>query len=110
MLDWSINSINRILIIKGSSQYDVMRYVCDAMQQAFINCGCEADMIDLERFPYNDTSLASLSSYDMFFSFDVVGIDLYNTLKNKPFFWGARSCNGECLVTGSVGWDQSIHE
>lgn len=81
-----MNDLKRILIIKGSSQYGSARYFCDELQQAFLSKDCLVTMLDLTAF--TDKCAPDLfASYDMIFSFDVTGIELYNTMEVKPFFW-----------------------
>ena len=70
--------MKRILIIKGASQYNAARSFCDEIQQSFCNMGNLVTMLDLTTFP--DTDRTDLfDQYDMIFSLDVTGIELYNT-------------------------------
>ena len=81
-----MHKLTKILIIKGSSQYDVARSFCDEIMRAFCSFGCLVTTLDLTAFPATfNTEL--LSQYDMIFSFDLTGIELYNTISEKPFFW-----------------------
>ena len=78
--------MKRILIIKGASQYNAARSFCDEIQQSFCNMGNLVTMLDLTTFP--DTDRTDLfDQYDMIFSLDVTGIELYNTMNVRPFFW-----------------------
>lgn len=77
----------KILIIKGTSQYDQFRHICDEMLQSFCNLGCIASMLDLNSINPTSTDLEFISDYDILFSFNGIGIELYNSLKNRPFFW-----------------------
>lgn len=81
-----MNSAKKILIIKGASQYGAARYFCDELLQAFCNMGCIVAMLDLTVFPDMDCP-DQFALYDMIISFDVTGIELYNTMNVKPFFW-----------------------
>ena len=76
-----------ILIIKGSSQYDVLRHVCDEITIGFRDHGCHVSELDLTRFSYSNLSPNMLNGYDILFSFDEIGADIYNFVNYKPFFW-----------------------
>lgn len=82
-----MNKIRNIVVIKGASQYDVMRLVCDEFVQAFKDYSCSVSVMDLGVYSYSNSDIQSLSHYDMIFSIDAVGVDLYNSLNKKPFFW-----------------------
>lgn len=81
-----MHKLKKILIIKGSSQYDAARCFCDELMRAFCDLGCLVTTLDLTSFPVSD-HLDLFSQYDMIFSFDLTGIELYNTMSVKPFFW-----------------------
>ncbi len=78
--------LTKILIIKGSSQYDAARCFCDEIMRAFCSLGCLVTMLDLTSFPTTN-NFELFSQYDMIFSFDLAGIELYNIMSVKPFFW-----------------------
>ncbi len=81
-----MKEIKKILIIKGSSQYGAARCFCDELMRAFCNMGHLVTMLDLTTFP--DAECGDMfAQYDMIFSFDLAGIELYNTMSVKPFFW-----------------------
>ena len=81
-----MNIIKKILIIKGSSQYSAARCFCDELLRSFCNMGHLVTMLDLTALP--DTECSDLfAQYDMIFSFDLAGIELYNTMAVKPFLW-----------------------
>ena len=82
-----MRNINKILIIKGSAQYDVLRDVCDELMRSFCSFGCIVTVIDLTHYSYNNCDLESFSKYDLIFSFDVIGIELYNLIDKPPLFW-----------------------
>ena len=54
--------------------------------RAFCDLGCLVTTLDLTSFPVSD-HLDLFSQYDMIFSFDLTGIELYNKMSVKPFFW-----------------------
>lgn len=81
-----MKTIRNILIIKGLAQYNAVRDFCDELQRAFCGMGCLVTLLDLTAFP--DTDCKELfAGYDMILSFDVIGIELYNSMNTKPFFW-----------------------
>lgn len=81
-----MKAIRNILIIKGSAQYNAARDFCDGLQQALCGMGYLVTMLDLTVFPATDHK-DLFDGYDMIISFDVIGIELYNSMTVRPFFW-----------------------
>ncbi len=81
-----MNYIKKLLIIKGASQYNAARCFCDELQHAFCNMGHLVTMLDLTVIPCSGCK-DLFAQYDMIFSFDLAGIELYNTMDSRPFFW-----------------------
>ena len=78
--------VKNILIIKGASQYGAARCFCDELQDGFCRLGHLVTMLDLTTF--SDTIHTNLfDQFDMIFSFDLMGIEFYNAMDRKPFFW-----------------------
>lgn len=79
--------IYQILIIKGSAQYNAVRSFCDELQRAFCSLGHLVTMLDLTSFTGTENT-ELFKDYNMIFSFDLIGIELFNSMSVKPFFWG----------------------
>lgn len=77
----------KILLIKGSSQYDAVRYFCDEMLLCFTKVGCLVTMFDMTQINPSIVGPDLFDSYDMVFSFNAIGIEIYNSMKVHPFFW-----------------------
>ncbi len=82
-----MNKLNKILIIKGSSQYDQFRYICDEMLNSFCTLGRIVTLLDLNNISKELLINDLFKDYDMIFSFNGIGIELYNSMKTKPLFW-----------------------
>ncbi len=81
------DKVKRILIIKGNTQYGVLDSVCDEFLTSFCDMGYVVSMLNLGNFRYDLYSDNLFSNFDLILSFDGMGIDLYNQMSVKPFFW-----------------------
>lgn len=79
--------IKKVLILKGFSQYDVLRHFCDEMLQSLCSLGCLTTMLDLTSINPEILTSVLFNNYDMIFSFNSIGIELYNFMEHKPLFW-----------------------
>lgn len=70
----------KILIIKGQSQYDVLRIATDYVAQEFMNRGYKVKFLDLtneENYQINCNDIFD-NSYEMIYSFNALMLDLKN--------------------------------
>ncbi len=79
--------MKKVLVIKGTSQYDQFRFVCDEMFTAFTNLGCLVTLLDCKYFDFTSVNKELFADYDLIFSFNGIGIELYNAMLKKPMFW-----------------------
>ncbi len=84
--------VDRVLVIKGQSNYGQIRYAIDEMIEGFLGKGCLVTILDLIRDEGERLRLREeyLSDYDLIFSMNLVGIELYQNYKFKEdaVFWG----------------------
>lgn len=78
-----------ILVIKGTSQYDQLRCECDEMIRGFIEQGRIVTVLDLLYEGDKRQKKGWTKEYDMIFSFNAIGAELYAADENakKPLFW-----------------------
>lgn len=84
--------IDRILIIKGESQYGQMGAALDEMIKGFLSKGCLVTIMDLLHDDAESLRLRKdwIHDYDLIFSMNMIGLELYKADESqlKPLFWG----------------------
>lgn len=78
----------KIIIIKGQSQYDVLRVMSDKLANEFKRLECSVTIIDLlDKKWIHDLNAVINEKYDFIFSYNAIGIDL--RLNNNQFLSNA---------------------
>lgn len=75
--------MKKILVVKGQSAYNVLRYATDKICQGFQNCGYEIDTVDLEQEGASEKILECLAKrgeYEFYFSMQAL---LWNLEKGQ---------------------------
>ncbi|QHQ60704.1 glycosyltransferase [Anaerocolumna sedimenticola] len=86
--------MKKILILKGISQYNVLRYAADAIASGFKDLGCQVKVIGFHAADDFDVALREImGEYDLIFSFQALFFDykledntfLYNNISTPVF-------------------------